>query len=319
MFEVKQAQREAAPVTAAFVGQSGSGKTYSALLFARGLVGPEGKIVVIDTEGKRSLIYADDEKIGGFMHIDFTPPYSSGRFQEAMKCAVDNGADAIIIDSASHEHEAEGGMLDYADKEEKRLSSQRGAARSKWIKPKLEHNRFIRYAVGCPAHVIFCIRLKAIVDTDSRPAKTILEPVCEKNLMHEMTIALQLETGSHKATFTKVPLPFQKHIRQGEIITVDHGKLLMQEAGQGEALDKDYQNALTICRDVCSLGSDAFRSHWKTVSPVMRDKLKAHMDEFKNIAEEADRQNTTEKEPEAPEFDQSFKEYQQQQTENQFD
>ncbi|MBF0186198.1 MAG: ATP-binding protein, partial [Magnetococcales bacterium] len=39
-------------------GGSSSGKTYSALRLARGLVGPQGKIGVIDTENRRALFYA---------------------------------------------------------------------------------------------------------------------------------------------------------------------------------------------------------------------------------------------------------------------
>ncbi|HKY45724.1 MAG TPA: ATP-binding protein, partial [Pyrinomonadaceae bacterium] len=112
-FEFKEAQREAAPVFIGIEGESGSGKTYSALLLARGIVGPKGKIGVIDTEGKRSLMYADDPDIGGFLHMDFVAPYSSDRFRKAVHAARAAGVDVIVIDSASHEHEAEGGMLDY--------------------------------------------------------------------------------------------------------------------------------------------------------------------------------------------------------------
>ena len=289
-FIVQAAKREAAPITAAFIGQSGSGKTYSALLFARGLVGATGKIVVIDTEGKRALIYADDPDIGSFHHIDFGLPYSSNRYKEAVLAAVMADADAIIIDSASHEHEAEGGMIDFAEKEELRLKNRRDKSRAKWIKPKTEHNRFVRYAVGCPAHVIFCIREKVVADMDNPNNKQgLLMPVCEKNLMFEMTITLRLEPETHKATFMKVPKPFEKHITNGEVLTVEHGRKLLTVSMTGEELDKEYQKQLTICNDVSAMGMERLQLHWSTLSTEMKTMLKDDLDsKFKPIAAQAD-------------------------------
>jgi len=307
-FKVEDAKREAAPVTAAFIGQSGSGKTLSALLFARGLVGPDGKIVMIDTEGKRALIYADDPEVGGFRHIDFSMPYSSERYKDAVMAAVMDNADAIIIDSASHEHEAEGGMLDFADKEEARIGG-KSKSRNKWIKPKMAHNRFVRYAVGCPAHVIFCIREKCIADmspeAQNKPMekRVLYEPVCEKNLLFEMTIALRLEPGTHKAKFIKVPKPFEAHISDGQVITVEHGHNLLQVSNKGEAFDKEFEKQKAICGDVASFGTEALKAHWGKLPVEMKAKLKSFMDsKFKPIAEQADRDEAvlnsgTEREP----------------------
>lgn len=297
-FIVTDAQREAAPVTAAFIGQSGSGKTLSALLFARGLVGPEGKIVLIDTEGKRSLIYADDPDVGGFRHIDFGVPFSSERYKDAVMAAVEDGADAVVIDSASHEHEAEGGMLDFADREEKRIGG-RGASRSKWIKPKMAHNRFVRYAVGCPAHVLFCIREKVIADMsesakNKKPEDKVLHvPVCEKGLIFEMTIAIRLEPDTHRAHFVKVPRPFQSHIEEGEVITVNHGRKLLEVANDGKAFDAELEKQRSILRDVASFGTERLRQAWdKVPKGAMKEQLKPLLDsEFKPIAEQADLDN----------------------------
>ena len=297
-FEVVEARRESAPITAAFISQSGAGKTLSALLFARGLVGKDGKIVIIDTEGKRARIYADDKEVGGFHHIDFGLPYSSLRYKDAVMAAVMADADAIIIDSASHEHEAEGGMIDFADKEEIRMKNRADRSRSKWIAPKTNHNRFIRYAVGCPAHVIFCIREKVVADMSEeakrkRPEDKVLYlPVCEKNLIFEMTIAIRLEPETHKATFIKVPKPFLDHIKNGEVITVEHGANLLKVASTGEQLDKEYQKQLTICKDVASMGTKALRLHWQKLPEEIRNRLDAEKDKtFKPIATQADLDN----------------------------
>jgi len=293
-FEFKPAEREAAPVFVGIEGKSGSGKTYSALLLARGIVGPKGKIGVIDTEGKRSLMYADDEAIGGFLHMDFVAPYSSDRFRQAIHAARAAGVDAIVIDSASHEHEAEGGMLDFADQ----LEASGSNKRAKWIKPKMQHNRFIRSALSCGAHLIFCIRVKTIVNTDTKPATKEDYAVCESNLPYEFTIRLRVENEGI-AHFEKVPKPFAKYIRQGERITVEHGALLMQEAGKGIDTSRIVKLIANL-EEAASSGVAVFREAWgatwrntgpsgdnKSMTPE-REELNKHLARLKRLAEDAD-------------------------------
>jgi len=292
-FEFKPAEREAAPVFIGIEGESGSGKTYSALLLARGIVGPKGTIGVIDTEGKRSLMYADDAAIGGFLHMDFVAPYSSDRFRQAVHAARQAGVDIIVIDSASHEHEAEGGMLDFADQEEAKGVNKR----ARWIKPKMQHNRFVRSALSCGAHIIFCIRIKTIVDTDVKPAVKVKFPVCESNLPYEFTVRLRVENEGI-AHFEKVPKPFQQHIRNGERITVEHGALLMNEAGKGADTSK-ITRIIANLDEAAASGMEVFRTAWtaawrnngpqdaKAITPE-RSELNKHLDRLKRLAADAD-------------------------------
>lgn len=285
-FEFKEAKREAAPAFIGIEGESGSGKTYSALLLARGMVGPAGKIGVIDTEGKRSLMYADDPDIGGFLHMDFVAPYSSDRFRQAVHAARAAGVDAIVIDSASHEHEAEGGMLDFADQEEARGVK----PRAKWIKPKMQHNRFIRTALSCGAHIIFCIRVKTIIDTDVKPAVKVKFPVCESNLPYEFTIRLRVENEGI-AHFEKVPKPFQKHVRQGERITVEHGALLMEEARNGidtRATMKVIHELEEVSANGVQSLQNAWEAVWKSSDKDVRAEMMKHKDRLKRLAADAD-------------------------------
>ena len=267
LFEIVEAKREASPVFAGFVGQSGSGKTLSALLFARGLVGPKGKIGVVDTEGKRARIYADDPQVGGFFHADFVAPYSSTRFREALREMIAAGMDAVIFDSASHEHEAEGGMLDFKDQEASRGVKQRGV----WIRPKMQHGRFITACRGAPIHVIFCIREKIIIDIDKTPAEKIYLPVCDRDLMFEFMLTIRLEPETHRATFIKVPKPYLAHIDQGEVITVDHGRLLMAEAGKGERVNTDDIRTIVELEAAADESPEALKAAymaaWKQAGP----------------------------------------------------
>ncbi len=319
-FEFKKAEREAAPVFVGIEGKSGSGKTFSALLLARGIVGPNGKIGVIDTEGKRSLMYADDPEIGGFLHMDFVAPYSSDRFRQAIHAARAAGVDVIVIDSASHEHEAEGGMLDFADQEEARGVK----PRAKWIKPKMQHNRFVRAALSCGAHIIFCIRVKTIVNTDTKPATKEDYAVCESNLPYEFTIRLRVENEG-VAHFEKVPKPFQKHVRQGERITVEHGALLMQEASRGKDVSK-LTAIIANLEEAASSGTEVFRTAWqaawrnngepgdvKTITPA-RAELNKNLERLKRLASDADQVGKDDEGERAPDDPGTFDRPEQKQT-----
>src|SRR6185437_11324154 len=98
-FRVTEAVREAVPALIGLWGYSDSGKTYSALRLARGLAGPKGKIVVIDTENKRAKLYAG--LFGGWSHIDLQPPFTPDRYMAAHRAALEAGAKAVVIDSMS--------------------------------------------------------------------------------------------------------------------------------------------------------------------------------------------------------------------------
>ena len=126
MFQVTNAQREKEKAIVGFIGPSGSGKTAGALLVAYGMMReayPEAsdeeiwsKIGVVDTEHRRAKLYAnlqfDDVRIGSFKHIDFTPPYTTERYQMAVEAIKNAGAEVVVIDSLSHNWQGEGGIVE---------------------------------------------------------------------------------------------------------------------------------------------------------------------------------------------------------------
>ena len=111
-FKIQKAVKEQLKLLIALAGPSGSGKTYSALRIAQGLANG-GKILVVDTEAKRSLQYANKFQ---FDHIDFAPPFSPERFTDVIEQGEKEGYDVIVIDSISHEWSGQGGILDMAEK-----------------------------------------------------------------------------------------------------------------------------------------------------------------------------------------------------------
>ena len=82
----------------ALTGPSGGGKSFSSLKLARGLVGPKGKIAVIDTENGSAKLYSD---LTEFFHCDLAPPFESRKFIEAVTEAEKAGFDCVVIDSLS--------------------------------------------------------------------------------------------------------------------------------------------------------------------------------------------------------------------------
>lgn len=130
-FTFRPAVREQTSLLLALAGASGSGKTYSAMLFARGLAGPDGRIAVIDTEAGRALHYADQFR---FDHADLAPPFTPARYQEAIVAAEDAGYGVIVIDSMSHEYAGEGGIQEWAAELEAGTP-----------KPGVQHPRFNSY------------------------------------------------------------------------------------------------------------------------------------------------------------------------------
>lgn len=121
-FTIAPAKREELPLFIGLCGPSSSGKTRSAFELAVGIQSVSGgDIVFINTEGRRGLLDVDryGDKI---KHMPFNAPYASLDYLSAIRHATASGAKTIVIDSMSHEHESEGGMLDYQDQELRRLA-----------------------------------------------------------------------------------------------------------------------------------------------------------------------------------------------------
>lgn len=136
--------------------ESGCGKTYSALLLARGIAGPSGLIVGIDTESRRMSLYADVIP-SGFQVIDFDHPFSPDRYIAALNAAFDLKPSVVVVDSMSHEWEGMGGVCDMASENE--TSSGRSGLHN-WKKPKFEHQKLVQFLLRSPVPLICCIRAK---------------------------------------------------------------------------------------------------------------------------------------------------------------
>lgn len=283
--KIERAVREKTYTLTSIAGPSGSGKTYSALLYARGLVGPEGKIGFIDTENKRSRFYA--EVAGGFDVIDLDPPFTSGRYIEAIKAFEKAGYTAIVVDSISHEWEGSGGVLEQAEAIEERTKS---AGLHCWQKPKAGHKKLMNELLQTRAHLIFCCRVKEkVVQVKGQNGKTEIVNegfvvVQEKSFIYEMTVSMMLEEGTHVPLLQKCPGDLLSAFPQGSRVTTQIGNAVSQWANEGRAVDIELEEAKREGLAVAAKGVAPLTDWWKALSVEKKKVLEAFKDTLKSIA-----------------------------------
>ena len=163
----RKAQRTSAKLRLALTGTAGAGKTYSALLIAKGL---GGKIAMIDTENGSGDLYSDlcDYDIAQ-LKGDFHPKNYATLIYEAQ----DAGYDTIIIDSISPEWSGTGGILDLHSNLTK--SKYRGNGFNAWNDVTPLHNRFIQILLESPCHIIATIRSKTEYVQSSDQGRTTIQ------------------------------------------------------------------------------------------------------------------------------------------------
>lgn len=168
-FTATPAKRAQVNLIIGLVGPSSSGKTWTALELATGIQSVTGgDIEMIDTEHERGLFYAENFK---FNHTPFAAPFASLDYLDAIKQASKRSK-IIIVDSMSHEHESEGGMIDYQEAELTRITRGDDGKRQAmqmlaWAKPKAARRKLLQGMTQIDAHIILCFRAK----NTSKPGK----------------------------------------------------------------------------------------------------------------------------------------------------
>jgi len=301
-FTITKAVRKSVPSLIALWGPSSAGKTYSALHIARGLVGPKGKIGLLDTENRRAEFYAD--LAGGFEHLDLQPPFTPDRYTTAFKAFESAGGfGCVIVDSMSHVWGGEGGVLDWANKTG-------GGGLQKWQAPKMAYQRMVNSLLRAPYHVIFCLRAKDGVKQVGKGKDATIEsvgaqPICGKGFLYEMTVSTLLGPD-HCPAFQgegalikcdplipalKAPEEIRGIFKQGEPLGIDTGKRIAQWVAGAAVFDIDQAQLERIARDVATMGSDRAREHWSKLTKAEQKALAPIKDELKAIAAEADAAN----------------------------
>jgi hypothetical protein len=233
-FSFREAQRADSKALIGLYGLSGCGKTYGALMLGRGLVGPQGKLGMIDTESGRGALYADVIP-GSYLRTDLGEPFSPQRYMEAIADAEQAGIECLVIDSTSHEWEGIGGVCDMALAIENR-SGKPGL--HCWKEPKLAHQKMMLKLLGTQMHVICCLRAKrksrqvkdertgknAIVKDEFATAKQ------DSDFISEMTVHAEI-MNDHTLRVTKVSHTWLEPIFvTGQRISIATGERLAEWA-----------------------------------------------------------------------------------------
>lgn len=189
--QLRRAERKKVKLKMGIAGPTGSGKTYSALLLARGLTDDWDKIAVIDTENGSADLYSH---LGSYGVLPLSPPFEPEKYAKALAVCVKEGAEVVIIDSMSQEWAGDGGVLDY--------QSKLGGRFQDWAKATPRHRAFIDAILQAPVHVICCSRVKtewAIEQNEkgrATPQKLGLKVEQRDGIEYEYTVSWRLAHGN---------------------------------------------------------------------------------------------------------------------------
>lgn len=219
-------------LSVALYGPSGSGKTWSALELATGASRVSGgKIGLIDTENGRALRYADHFD---FHHIPLDPPFESEAYLEAIQYAVSNGVTQLVVDSMSHEHEGEGGVLQRHAAIQAEMVRRYGmtfeaANFPAWGPAKEGRNALLQYFLRNPSVDLFtCYRakVKSKPVKDARGKSTIAnlgwQPIGADELVYIMAAQCALTSGQQGLPewddeSMKLPEEFKSILTEGKL------------------------------------------------------------------------------------------------------
>lgn len=250
-FEIKKAIRSGVTPLIGINGRTGLGKTKSALLLARGLVGPSGKILGIDTENKRMSHFADESPIAPYDVIDLDEPFTSQRYHDAIMEAIKGKYDVCVVDSASHEWAGPGGMLEYREQwlDEKTQGDWGKRERMNmlaWGEIAKRRANFLNLVLRCPIPLIMCFRVKNKVtmpkdgEQPGNPKQKekysvdVDVPVTRADLSYEMFWVINMEENEAGGGFFKVKKPGPDSLRRmiAEVglnrISIAHGAALRE-------------------------------------------------------------------------------------------
>ncbi len=255
---------------------TGGGKTYTALEFGRGLAGPEGRVVLIDTENGRGSHYADqfDYDICE-LKSPFRPLAYLAKIQEADRA----GYDVVIVDSMSHEWAGVGGVLDYHDEEVDRMAGpdanwarKEALKMAGWIKPKAEHRKMVDGLLMLRCHVILCFRTKDSIEmVKDASGKTViikkktgsgfegLLPITDANLPYELTVSLTMQAGDGREgepIWIKVQEQHRKMFPKDRPISRESGAMMREWAEGGVAVEKIGEADLSQVLDLIDSRED---------------------------------------------------------------
>jgi hypothetical protein len=193
--QLRKSERKQANIKMALQGSSGSGKSLSALLLAKGLSDNNlDKVAVIDTENGSADLYAH---IGNYSVLQLQPPFTPEKYIEAIEICEKAGMEVIILDSISQVWDE---LIDFHSKLP-------GNSFANWNKVTPRQKAFINKILQADAHIIATMRTKqdyVLQQKDGKyvPEKVGLKAVQRDDVSYEFTIVFDIDT-KHFASASK--------------------------------------------------------------------------------------------------------------------
>lgn len=293
---------------AAVIGGTNSGKTFSSMRLAAGIVGPGKRFAAADSEGGRLLHLKDDFD---FDLAFIEPPHHPKKYEQMAEDAERAGYGALVIDSFSMEWVGPGGVLDWqSDNLMAAVERQRANAEKNnwtfdeyktteklkpgsWAAPKGAHKDMVYAFLQRRIPIIFSIRAEEKLIMDVKPIKTEWRPITNKMFPFEVTVSFMLMADTKGIIDLSRPFKMERShteiFRDKEQLCERHGQMLETWArGRGEAV-RTANEILLRARSTAGLGSEHYRRFWEERSKAEKADLLAHHEQLKGIAAAADR------------------------------
>lgn len=287
ILNIRPVERGGSKPIIGIAGTSGSGKTYTALKIARGMVNKASEIGFIDTENGRGALYHDILD-GKFKIGDLYAPFSPSRYSEAIKEFIASGIKVLVIDSVSHEWEGEGGCDDIAQ-----AAILAGKKMANWVGAKRQHKAFMNTVLYSNVPIICCLRAREKTDfkNPDKPVSLGVQPICEKNFMFEMTASILMGNEGKEQKFLKMPSFLKPFFGTGTgYLGEETGKNIMNWFEAGDKEDPAITAIKSEMLMACEFGLAGVIAIWNKLTPAMKKKLEAHKNICKEAAEAYERQ-----------------------------
>lgn len=218
-------------------GQSGAGKTLSALILAKGI---GGRVAVYDTECGRAALKLDNPLIKGLDWDVVEHDYYQGEpsiedYLAVIRAAEENGYNVLILDSISPE-------WDYITSLQASMS---GNSFANWGRAKTVHRKFLDAVLRSKCHIIATCRSKTeyAVEEGGRKVRRLgLAPQQDSNLPFNYDFVLQVSDGGIVVSVDKDEADL---FREGAKINVAQGQQLAQWLGLDQKSETVSNNKKT--------------------------------------------------------------------------
>jgi hypothetical protein len=317
---------ETLPISGGISGASGSGKTYSALLMARGIVQEitgekQSPFGLIDTENKRGLHYR--RNFPEMQHLDFTALDNAGyvagftipRWIEVIDVAEKANLPAVVMDSFSHSWAGVGGVLEMqalvldrmVQEAEKRSNGRYTVERDKfsqlaWAEVKPQYRRLIDRIIRAKTNFIICTRAKPVMQkgfgdkaknafkTKSRRDDVPWNPETDGDLMFELAFQVILDPSAPGCPVhqIKVADEFKGILDPRKPITEETGRLMARWAKGNDETQRE-KRAMDTARVHARQGTEKFTAWWQSdEGKGLREMIRPIVPELRDLAQQAD-------------------------------